>query len=253
MSDLDRISRAAAPVRRSFVERRGDDRSPLGTLLSGTAAPAGGGGRGGRLRVAVLVTLIFVLAQAPHTTTRVARYWAGLLGLEDPEGTGARAIRDALHQLEERGFIKLTETPSGVLEIRLLSEAGTREHYTIPDPGLQELYFRVPRSLWADGLITRLSGRGLALYLIVLSNAGWGEREFWINQKLFAERYGLGETTRKKGLKELVDLGVLDVVSVSQGLSGTRSFRRNVYSINSKYRIPAGPSSQPVSPLLGPN
>lgn len=240
-SEFDKIKRESAAVRRAFVERPADGgRSPLSLLMSGDNAPRGGGGRGGRTRVAVLITLLWVIAREPYDSKRISRYWATLIGEDDPAGAGAHAVLDALHDLADRGFISLDTSGTNRMLITLLRETGDRHSYSFPDPADHDSYFRIPRTLWTSGMIHEMSGRALALYLIVLSHAGWGEREFWINQTLFAERYGLGETTRKKGLRELVDLGVLDIASVSRSLPGElsgRTFRRNIYVIAPAFRM----------------
>lgn len=252
-AERQRIKRSGAAVRRSFVEREGEGKSPLGSLLS--ARGASGGGRGGRLRVALLLTLLWVVAAGDYSTTRVARYWANVLGMAEPDTLGARAILDTLHELEERGFVALTGLPKGGLEIQLLRETGTGEQYTFPDPSMpagsprhfggegKDSYFRVPRAFWDSGMVQEMSGRALAMYLIVLSYAGYDNRDFWLNATLFDELYGLGETTRKRGMKELVDLGVLEVVFVSRsapGDSSGRRFRRNVYRLNPAFSYAPG-------------
>jgi hypothetical protein len=123
-------------------------------------------------------------------------------------------------------------------QIGLLRETGTGEAYTFPDPSKGEPYIRIPRTLWTDGWIAKMSGRALAVYLVVLSNSGWqASREFWISGKLFHERYGLGDTTRKKGFRELTELGVLEVVERAVARrEGTRTFRRNVYVLREELR-----------------
>lgn len=237
--DFDDVKRSSAAIRRAFVERPEEGRSPLSRLLSGINAEQGGGGRGGRTRIAVLITLLWVIASPPFDSKRVSPYWARLLGEPDPEGAGAHAVLDALHDLHERGFIQLDTTGTNRMRITLLRETGDQHSYSFPDPAEGESYFRVPRALWTSGVISEMSGRALALYLIALSHAGWGEREFWINQSLFAARYGLGETTRKKGLRELVELGVLEITSVSRSMPGElsgRTFRRNIYVIAKPFR-----------------
>lgn len=241
--------RAGAPIRRGFIERTDDnDHSPLGQLLSGTNAPRGGGGRGGRLRIALLVTLIWQLAKSPHTTTRPARYWAELLELDDPETAGARSIRNALHELERRGFIRSEGRGPGLTPtIVLLDETLQKTDYKLPylqaqDEGAsgKTSYFRIPESFWAKHLTSSLSGAGLAMYLIAMARAGWGDdHSFWLSPKYFRDTYGLGDSTRKKGLKELVELGVLTHQLQSldhMGQTGHRRRQRSVYTVTADYR-----------------
>ena len=181
-----------APVRRDFLLAKDDEQSPLGVLLSG--ADKGGGGRGGKTRIALLLTLLWKLAKSPHTTTKPAYYWATLMGLEDPSGAGARTVRNTLRELERRGFISMNgRSPGAVPEVTLMNEALTNDEYRLPFlQSLEEgstrrsLYFRVPDSFWNEGLCNSLSGAGMAMYLIGMSRAGWGDRnEFWISPQRF--------------------------------------------------------------------
>ena len=246
---------AGAPIRRGFIEVTSGGSSPLALLLSGANATKGGGGRGGRLRVAMVVTLIWQLAKSPHTTIRPARYWAELLDLDDPERAGARAVRNTLLEIERRGFVR-TESrgPGKVPEIILMDESLRGADYKLPFLQAMEegregetSYFRVPESFWASGACSHLSGAGLALYLIAMSRAGWGNQpSFWLSPTLFSARYGLGDSTRKKGLKELVDFGIvtqeLRSIDVS-GRSGYRRFQRSVYTVTAQYRVPGAPAA----------
>lgn len=250
---------AGAPVRRGFIERVDEGPSPLSLLLSGANASRGGGGRGGRLRVAVELTLLWQLARSPHTTIRPARYWAELLQLDDPEKAGARAIRNTLLELERRGFVRTEDRgPGKVPEIILCDETLQGSDYKLPylqaiEEGRegQTSYFRVPETFWSTGLCASLSGAGIAMYLIALSRAGWGDNpSFWISPSRFGEEYGLGDSTRKKGLRELVDQGVLthELQSIDRsGHAGYRRFQRSVYTIIAKYR--AVGSTEPPPPL----
>ncbi|WP_344207393.1 hypothetical protein [Microbacterium mitrae] len=117
-------------------------------------------------------------------------------------------------------------------------------------------YFRVPETFWSSGLCTDLSGAGLAMYLIAMSRAGWGnDPSFWLSPTLFRKEYGLGESTRKKGLKELVDRGVLthELRSIDRnGESGHRRFVRSVYTIVSDYRAAGATEPLPPSPKEQP-
>lgn len=250
---------AGAPIRRQFIERVDGGATPLSQLLSGSNAPQGGGGRGGRLRVALVLTLIWQLAKSPHTTIRPARYWAELLQLEDPERGGARAIRNTLLEIERRGFIRTEDRgPGKVPEIFLRDESLRGADYRLPyleaveeGPTQAVNYFRVPESFWGTGLCARLSGAGIALYLIAMSRAGWGNQpSFWISPSHFVEQYGLGESTRKKGLRELVQLGVVtqELRSIDRsGDSGHRRFQRSVYTVASDFRVPGATEPPPAT------
>lgn len=248
----DRLGRrkgVGAPVRRAFVMKSGPDTpSPLGELLSGSRAAAlGGGGRGGRLRVLVLVTLIWAASAPPYGVQRPARWWAELLGLPEPDGNGSRTIRSTFRELEKRGFVRVEKTSDeGVAQIFPLEESGSEEPYepagavALREPERDERgYFRVPDAFWTSGLCAQLSGAALSMYLICLS-VGWREEQpFWFSGKAFKDRFGLSDSTRKKGLRELVELGVLseDERSIdSEGGSMGRRFKRKIYLLSGDHR-----------------
>lgn len=223
--------RTHAHVRKEFFERPSTSaRSPLESLMSRFDA-SGGGGAGGYLRIALLLSILWIHAAEPYDSKRVAPYWARLLGLQDPTGNGARAIRDTLGELDRRAFIKIEAVDSTKNRILLLNERGEGKKYAPPIPPT-ELYVRVPKALWSEGWITEMSGRALSMYLAVLSYAGWRDEPFWISAREFHARYGMSESTRKKGLADLVALGVLEVIATSTSdREGERTYRRNVYTL----------------------
>lgn len=237
----DRIKRNASPIRRSFVERLdGDDRAtPLAQLLRTQGAT---GGKGGALRITLLLSLIWVCAREPFSTRRVAAYWADLLGRDDPRGEGARAIRDCLHELEDRGVIALNASSSSV-EITLLDEVAWAYGPTEPTSYVLpygEPYIPVPRTLWSTGVVGRLSGAGVAMYLCALALTRHDDAEFFVSAAFFESRFGISRSSRKRGLAELVAEGVLDVrVEESIDLDTFRKRRRNLYTVNAGFRQPA--------------
>lgn len=233
-----------APLRRGFVTS-GADLPPLAQIMSGRSAGRGGGGRGGKTRLALLLSLIWVLASKPHSSNRPARFWAELIGLEDPESKGARAVRASLAELEKRGFVVVEPGEEGhPPTVRLLTEDMSGKPYTIPgspEAGGHEAYIRVPEILWTGGGIERLSGPALAMYLVVLTlyRSSDDERRMWISPASFKERYGLGESTRKTGLRELVEAGVLLDFSESVdafGETGNRTYQRKTYLLNDEFK-----------------
>lgn len=236
--------RTGAPLRRSFAQTDSGS-TPLSEIMSGRSARKGGGGRGGKTRLAVLLSLIWVLAAPPHTSNRPARFWAELIGLDDPEGKGARSVSESLAELEKRGFIKLEQiTPGYPPQISLLNESLDGKKYTIPGnakEGPREAYFRVPNFLWRSGEIKHLSGPALAMYIVVLSVYRTDQEEYraWFSSTTFKQKFGLGESTRKSGLRELVEMGVLQAFDESldsAGETGARRFRRRTYELSPKYQ-----------------
>ena len=242
-----------APVRRAFLLADGAALSPMSSLLSGRTAARGGGGRGGRTRVALYLTLLWVLAgegdgeTAPHSSTRTWRAWAELIGLEDPAGAGTRAVRAAARELGERGFLvhAPADNSRDSATLTLLREDGSGSAYGIPNPRVEpsDRYFRVPEAFWTQGLLAGLTGPEIAMYLIALDfhRTDRPEDQLTFGQSFISDVYGLGDTSRRKGLARLVEGRVLWVDTVAQDSAGGRLGRlspRNVYQIAPSWRPP---------------
>lgn len=235
------VKRDSCPLRRAFVEREpdSDELTPLASLLRTQGSV---GGKGGALRITLLMTLIWVNARPPYSTSRVAAFWAELLGRSDPRGDGARAVRDALHELADRDFIELRSSGAKTT-ITLRCEAPPIDAKGAPipygPPYRKEPYIPVPRAFWAEGLAGKLSGAGVAMYLCSLALTRSDDPEFFISATHFEERYGISRSSRKRGLAELAEHGVLSVrVEESIDESTFRKLRRNVYRLAKKYRQP---------------
>ena len=198
---------------------------------------------GGGLRIGLLLTLIWVNARPPYSTSRVAGYWAELLGRDDPHGEGARAVRDCLHELDDRGFIQLhSHGPRTEIVLRNESSPVTSDGEPNPytPPYHQAAYIPVPRTFWTEGLVGKLSGAGIAMYLCALALTRNDEPEFFITAQVFDERYGISRSSRKRGLAELAENGVITTrVQESVDLKTLRRVRRNIYRITKTYRQPA--------------
>jgi len=244
------VNYTSAPVRRSFTDAIGknDDGkaapSPLARILRG-ASGLRGGGRGGRTRLATYLTLLWVLRKRDHSSTRPPRVWASLIGLQDPGGDGARAVRDSLTTLEERGFLIYDKSEPDYPIIKLLREDGSGKPYSSPvsvrkGARAKQPYFRVPSALWETELIGSLSGPALAMYLLCLRlvRLDQGDPRVWFPPSNFQERFSLSDSTRKSGLRELVEEGVLIEEWASTDEEGGESYRmrrRKIYTIEDQY------------------
>ncbi|MEU3649435.1 hypothetical protein AB0E59_39095 [Lentzea sp. NPDC034063] len=261
---------AGAPVRNYFTA---DDREgvkpPMAQLLS--SASSGGGGRGGQLRLKLYLSLLWVCAAAPYEAVRPARAWAALLGLDDPGGRGTRRVQETMRELQERNLVRLRDRgglPSG---ITVLSDFGTGADYEPPSETYNRLklrgaadellgvhrYFRVPSSLWTSGLITRLSGPGLAMLLVLRCEQQSKDAvPVWFSPARAANRFGLAESTRRLGLEQLRNEGL--VVTSVHRLSETGDFidvyrQRKVHALDLSRLAPSGePRSEALSSMLLP-
>ncbi|HEX5912621.1 MAG TPA: hypothetical protein VFY54_05765, partial [Rubrobacter sp.] len=206
-----------APVRDAFFRHElsdGVSHYPMARLLSSRNGAAGGG-RGGKTRLALYLSLIWIASGSDHSSDRPASFWAALRGLPDPDHAGSRVVRSTWRELEARGLVAVDPAPVAgePPSVKLLREDGSGAPYTIPDGTPGETYRRIPEAAWrflfADAGLT---GAGLAMYLVVIRTAGRAGQltDLAIARTYFQTEYGLGESTRKNGLRNLVDLGVLD-------------------------------------------
>ena len=248
-----------APVRRSFVKRvHPDEVTPLEVLMS-AARGKSGGGRGGRTRLALLLSLWWVNSKSPYDSSRPASWWADLIGFTDPD-RGARTVTANMHELVRRRFVTIDPGDPGMAStVTLLDDMGTGEPYIRPD-GTTGSFFRVPEQLWTTGVIGELNGPALVMYLMMLyyyrrpeATDSTDHRRvppappIWFANKGFRDSHGLSEDTRLAGIRALQAAGVIDVDSVSvdsSGAAGHRRFRRQLLTLTPKFEPPL-PSAAP--------
>lgn len=253
---MDRRAGLGAPVRDTFFrcEVDGQQRHPLAQLMNSRSGRSGGG-RGGRTRLALYLSLLWVAAGEGHSSHRPASFWASLLDLPDPDGAGSRVIRSTWSELEARRLVTVTRGSfSGeVPTVRLLREDGSGRPYTIPTGHDGDTYRRVPEVMWRTLLHAEdLTGAGLAMYLVVLRTAGQARRTDGLTfpRAHFKAEYGLGESTRRSGLRNLADLEVLVKHTEHVDDSGDvleRRRRRDVYDLLEEYVHIPQPLSTPAA------
>jgi hypothetical protein len=252
-----------APIRRSFLKRAHPDcLTPLEVLMS-SARGTSGGGRGGRTRLALLLSLWWVNSQDPYDSHRPASWWADLIGIAD-SNRGARTVTANMQELARRRFVSVDAGDPGMANtVTLLDDMGTGEPYVRPD-GTTGSFFRVPEQLWTTGVIGELSGPALVMYLMMLyyyrrpEAVDSSDRRrvppappVWFATKGFRDSHGLSEDTRLAGIRALEEAGVIDVdvVSVdSSGATGHRRFRRQLLTLTPRFEPPL-PSASPKSRL----
>jgi hypothetical protein len=194
---------------------------PLARLLRG--------GRGGEVRLKLYLTMILIAARAPHDIENVpARAWAETLNLDDPAGLGARRISDALRWLDEQRFISLTSRRGTPPTVRLRSALGDDTPF---DRG-RGVYLSVPVGLWEHHWITRLSGAGLALLLVLLDlQGGKNSASPPSLPGPLRRRYGLSDDTWTRASRELRELGLLQIKKQPHGRDFDFRRMRNTYWI----------------------
>jgi hypothetical protein len=189
----------AVPVRATFVQqgRRGArTRGPLAAFVAG------------RDEVALdLYLLVLTAASAPpHDVVRPAEVWLRSLGRDPRSKSSASVLSRAWTRLEERRLISRTRQ-GRVLRIELLCEDATGEPYTYPTGHGTDVYFKLPFAYWTENLQNRLTLRGKAMFLIALSLTDG----FALPYERVPGWYGVSADTAQRGLRELQDLGLVEV------------------------------------------
>lgn len=195
----------------------------------------------------LLLSMIWVAVAEPYNISIPARAWATLLGLEDPEGRGAARINAATRRLVEAEYLRVERRRGQSSQLYLQNELGNGEPYSHPGAAWEAVreadsrtrrntprYTRIPVEIWTHGWIAALGGPALAMLLILLEAARGRDPEgIWFAPSVAAARYGLNEATRKKGVKELEDYGLVTVNQAAvtrDALSSKR--RRNTYTVH---------------------
>ena len=193
-------------------------------LLCGLAAVHG---RGGATRLKLYLSLLWLarnFSRERPVFAYPAQQLAALLGLPSPDAAGARRVQEALRWLAEAGFVALDRRPGDVTRVHLLDDAGSGDPYrpagplTTPAPKRsqkereQHFYVQLDARYWTEGWITELSGAATAMLLACLyEQRGRPDEAIWVSPAAGRERYDLSDETRNKGLRELVDWGLLDL------------------------------------------
>ena len=220
---VERSRRTSVPLPVAFVrDTTADDGPPLARLLRG--------GRGGEVRLKLLLSMHLLGVRHPHHVPGSPSSWAQTLGLDDPLGNGARRVRDATSWLAAQQFVRVEKTAGREPECVLLSPLGTGGEYERPSPR----YIRVPATVWQNGWIVTLSGTALAMWLVLAEMQGGREdQDVWVQPDEARERYGLSEDTFTTGISELERHGLVKVTKQPQGADEWYYNRlRNAYRLH---------------------
>jgi hypothetical protein len=148
-----------------------------------------------------------------------------------------------LHELADRRLVGLhTIGPKTLIELHNESRPIDARGAPVPykPPYNTEPYLPIPRAFWTEGLAANLSGAGVAMYLCSLAMTRADSPEFFIVGSYFDDRYGISRSSRKRGLAELVERGVLTVeVDDTQDSVTFRTVRRNLYRLAQPFQQPA--------------
>lgn len=211
--------RTDIPIRKSFVRpmTSATDIAPLAEVYRG--------GRSGVVAIKLYLAIVWRCSSSPWTTAAPARAWATLLNLDDPDGAGARRVKNGLKSLAAAGLIEVTPNPGQPSTIRILDESGDGRPYRLPSTAYTkkrqsgatpnqlapEMYFKVPTKLWTQGYIQDMTGPALVMLLILLAEKGGEGEPVWFSTTEFPRRYSISSNSRATGTRELRELGLLSV------------------------------------------
>lgn len=226
---VERLEKAVAGSKRSRSVRlpqgfardqtQKDPSPPLAALMYG----------GGEIRLKVLLTTLMMATKAPHSRKVASKDMAAMLNLRDPERAGARRVSKAYTDLEARSLVQVDRKPGYVPTMTVLNPAGTGKGWDALK--LKGTYITLPIDLWRRGWFIALSGRALALLIILRElTQGRTSNGAWVDG-IRKRQYGLSDDTWTRGTQELRAAGLLEVkedVYSSQG----EPRRRNVYILH---------------------
>jgi hypothetical protein len=183
---------------------------------------------GGEVRLKVMLTTLMMATKPPHTRKVTSKDLAAMLNLNDPDAAGARRVNKAFGDLEELSLVRRNREPGYVPGTTVLDPAGSGKEWS--DLKLSRPYITLPIALWRRGWFIALSGRAIAI-LIILRELTHGrvKNGTWVDG-IRKRQYGLSDDTWTRGTRELREAGLLDVreeVFSSQG----EPRRRNVYTL----------------------
>ena len=221
-----RVKNRITTIRHGFIRlprdlelAAGDDlKPPLATLL---------GASRGAMRLTLYLALLWMAGggekKKGHQVGFPARAFAELLGLDDPDGSGQRRVREALKVFADEKLVTLADRPGHPKMISLLREDGSEEAYDRPgdhfdknrDPADADdsvhRFIQLAPEFWTEGWAQVLSAPGVAMLLVLLLITGNGrEKNKWVSM---SERrlYGLSDDTWTRGIAELTGYGILAV------------------------------------------
>lgn len=215
--------------------RRSSVQLPL-AFVKGEAPPLSAllrGGRSGEVRMKVFLTYVMRATAAPYDTLALyPPHLAEALALPDPDTRGTRRIQEALRWLIRHGYLAESPGKKGGRQVRVLNpmNVGSSGSDQWPGRGEGRRYLTVPIELWTNGWICVMSGRALALYL-VLKELTSGRDQKWADGPR-RELYGLSPATWQRAAGELKNLGLLTVAQDMVRDDYAVKRLRNVYELH---------------------
>lgn len=228
-------------MRRSYGNELGDpdasgEPPPLVRLLQET-------GGVDAVRPKLLLSLYWVTTnQVEAFTNEPFEFWAFLLDLLDPEGKGARRVRESIARMGAghpgdpcSRLLDLRPKPPQPPRVGVRHESGDGTPWRPPSPGKtgpDDFFLQLPPTLWTNGWLAVLSGPALLAYLIALSAKPFDASEkdaVWISHERLEQHHRLNPKTWQAGLRELQQLELVTVRTSRIPTSASYSTRVSLF------------------------
>ena len=221
----------ACPIRREFLCRPTPEAAlpPMIKMLRG--GTGGRGGQGGEVRLKLYLSLLW-FASGDGSVEWQASHWADLLGLPERDSKGKRRIQEAFAWLHANRFVLVEQRPGKHPTVTILHEGGAGATYSKPgktaEKGGEPTYRQLSPEWWTNGWLAQLSGAAVVTWLIYQDESGKRFDFVWLTPDQSSQRYGLSIDTRKKGLRELRDVGLVEHKRVrhSEAFAAERSITK---------------------------
>lgn len=204
-------TRTEIPIRSRFI--RDIEATEGATAETPMRRLVAAGSRDG-ITLRLYLALIWRCSASPFRTDVSAQQWGELLALEEPINTYSRRVSKAIKRLENENLISVKREKGRTSLITLLDESGDGSEYTRPHYGRnpKNRWVKIPVDLWQNDRFYDLGTPGLAMMLALLAEAHRDGSAVWWSPRRFKQRIGLTESTRSRGVKQLVEAGFVTVV-----------------------------------------
>ncbi|MEV5605691.1 hypothetical protein AB0L33_30060 [Streptomyces sp. NPDC052299] len=204
---LERSIRSNVPLRKVFVQ-----------------APKGAASRHGPLKDFVtgrdlrgLKAYLMIVAACSNgvsgwSTRHDSAVWARLMDIQATatDQSARTGAWRALRRLEVRNLIKCSRA-GAMITVTLLREDGSGRAYDRPDGKTEEdRFLQIPTTFWTKGYDESLDLPALALLLVIAREKAWSA----FPAEKAPEWYGWSADTHERGLKKLLDLGLVERIKV---------------------------------------
>jgi hypothetical protein len=242
---VQRLEKAVTKSQRSRSVRfpigfvRGDD-PPLAKMMRG--------GQGGESRLRVYLLIRMMATAAPHDVPITATDIAACLGFPDPPGVGARRVNSALKVLasREHNLVAIEAPPGRTRTMKILRPDGSGEEWN--DGDLKAPYITLPIALWKKGWLLALSGRALAIFIVLRELTGGRKANGAWADGIRKRQYGFSDDTWTRASEELRDRGLLTVDRETYQSQGEPR-QRNVYQLHLDVLEDCRPFEHPLDPM----